>query len=99
MELIDLTKKVDTFIKSNNGYWDLPWLLAAIVEELGELSKTLQLYSSVRQYENMRHTKTELKNVKEECGDLFFALICLTNYLDINLEEALLHTVEKYSNR
>ncbi|MHA1227046.1 MAG: MazG nucleotide pyrophosphohydrolase domain-containing protein [Candidatus Hodarchaeales archaeon] len=99
MKLIDLTKEVDDSIKSKDGYWDLPWLLAAIVEELGELSKALQVYSNIRHQENMRHKKTELKKLKEECGDLFFALICLTNYLDINLEEALLQTVEKYSSR
>ena len=37
--------------------------------------------------------------IEEECGDLFFALICLTNFLGINLETALLKSLTKYDSR
>ncbi|MFX0151881.1 MAG: MazG nucleotide pyrophosphohydrolase domain-containing protein, partial [Candidatus Hodarchaeota archaeon] len=39
------------------------------------------------------------KTVEEETGDLFFSLICLTNSIGIDLEAALLRTLNKYSSR
>ena len=88
--------QVDQYIKSQGGYWDLPWLLAAIVEELGELSRELQSFSGLRgkKFENWNK-----KTIEEETGDLLFALICLTNYLNINLENAVKMSLNKYEER
>ncbi len=96
MNLNELSTKVDLYIKSHGGYWDIPWLLASIIEELGELSKALQLFSGLRE---KKKEQTLINVVNEESGDLFFALICLTNYLGINLETALLNTLNKYAKR
>ena len=89
----------------HGGYWDLPWMLAALAEELGELSRAIQAYGNLRMAsdsfmdQTSRRKKHLLLAVTEECGDLFFALLCLTNALSINLEEAVLKTLEKYSSR
>lgn len=99
MDLNNLTKEVDTFIQTHGGYWDPPWLLAAITEELGELSRALQIHSRIRQGESLDQEKTMSTLIEEECGDIFFALICLTNSYDINLEKALLSTLSKYNSR
>lgn len=96
MTLNNLTTQVDQFIKKHGGYWDLPWLLAALIEELGELSRAIQSLSGLR--EDLFEKSLEIK-VEEESGDLLFALICLTNSLNINLEKALQKSLKKYEKR
>ncbi|MFX0122693.1 MAG: MazG nucleotide pyrophosphohydrolase domain-containing protein [Candidatus Hodarchaeota archaeon] len=99
MDIKNLTDKVDKYIQAQGGYWDPGWLLAAITEELGELSRALQTYYNVRSLIYEKQKKTKEMRIEEECGDLFFALICLTNFLGINLETALLKTLKKYESR
>ena len=99
MDLSSLTGEVDKFIQTHGGYWDPSWLLAAITEELGELSQALQIFFDIRGLQRVKQKKTRKMLIEEECGDLFFALICLTNSLDINLENALFKTLKKYESR
>lgn len=99
MDLCSLSGVVDKFIQNHGGYWDIPWLLAAITEELGELSRALQTYSRIRGVDTSEKEKSVEMLIEEECGDLFFALICLTNFLGINLETALLKSLTKYDSR
>lgn len=99
MDLYGLSDVVDEFIRNHGGYWDIPWLLVAITEELGELSRALQTYSRIRDVDTSGKEKSVETLIEEECGDLFFALICLTNFLGINLETALLKSLAKYDSR
>ena len=99
MTFQDLSSRIDTLIQNQGGYWDLPWLLAALSEELGELSRAVQRYAGIRTLDEINKSKDMFKAVKEECGDLLFALLCLTNYYEIDLEEALLDTLRKYEQR
>ncbi len=99
VDLSRLTDEVDKFIQTHGGYWDTPWLLAAITEELGELSRTLQVYSGIRDTKDSMQKKSIGMLIEEECGDLFFALICLTNFFGIDLETALIKTLGKYNSR
>ncbi|MFW9777291.1 MAG: MazG nucleotide pyrophosphohydrolase domain-containing protein [Candidatus Heimdallarchaeota archaeon] len=105
MQLKELSELVNQFIMRQGGYWNLPWMLAALTEELGELSRAAQVYGDLRvppdprAYQKKRHTKDALLEMAEECGDLLFALLCLTNSLGINLEAELLKSLEKYSTR
>ncbi|HDG63760.1 MAG TPA: hypothetical protein ENG72_00065, partial [Thermococcus sp.] len=39
------------------------------------------------------------KKVKEEIGDVLFALLCIANYYGIDAEGALLESLSKYSTR
>ena len=91
--------QVDRFIRDQGGYWDIPWLLAAITEELGELSRVLQVYTGIRKNSNTILNNSFRELVEEETGDLLFALICLTNFLDIDLEIAVINTLKKYKSR
>ena len=99
MELRNLAEKVNDYIILHGGYWDLPWLLVAITEELGELARALQDYTKIRTIDNKRYIESPLQLVKAECGDLLFSLLCLTNFLEIDLANALLETLDKYSSR
>ena len=99
MELNELAIKVNDFIQTQGGYWDPAWMLAALTEELGELSRSLQVFHSVRDKSTSQRSEVTLSNVEEECGDLIFALLCLTNSLNINLEKTLLNSLEKFKHR
>ncbi|MFX0171641.1 MAG: MazG nucleotide pyrophosphohydrolase domain-containing protein [Candidatus Hodarchaeota archaeon] len=99
MQLQKLTNQVDRFIQKQGGYWDIPWLLAAILEELGELSRVLQIFSGIRETNVSNHEESVKELIEEESGDLFFSLICLTNFIGIDLEVALLRTLNKYNFR
>jgi NTP pyrophosphatase (non-canonical NTP hydrolase) len=99
MELNKLTSQVDRFIRDHGGYWDISWLLAAIMEELGELSRALQIFSGIRETETFNQGELIKKSIEEESGDLFFSLICLTNFIGIDLEIALIKTLNKYNSR
>jgi NTP pyrophosphatase (non-canonical NTP hydrolase) len=99
MELNELAIKVNDFIQTQGGYWDPAWMLAALTEELGELSRSLQVFHSVRDKSTSQRSEVTLSNVEEECGDLIFALLCLTNSLSINLEKTLLNSLEKFKHR
>lgn len=99
MELKNLASEVDKFIRSHGGYWDTSWLLAAITEELGELSRSLQIYVGIRKPILQEQEESMKSLIVEECGDLFFAVLCLTNSLGINLEKALIDTLIKYDSQ
>lgn len=88
----DLQKKVDKFIKAIGGYWDPFQMFTAIVEEVGELAKELELNHDLRPTE-------EAVNLEIEVGDIFFTLICFANAHNISLEQALKKTLAKYSKR
>lgn len=85
MELFDLQKLVDSWIKKSGGYWTELEILGRLIEELGELSHALR--------------KRDTKGIEEEVGDLLFTLIALSNKLGINLENALKESIKKYDVR
>ncbi|MFB0545020.1 MAG: MazG nucleotide pyrophosphohydrolase domain-containing protein [Candidatus Hodarchaeota archaeon] len=86
---------VDEFISKTGGYWPPFEMLAAIFEEVGELSKTLQLIKGSRS----KKERSNFEKLEEEVGDVFFALICFANAFKISLGETLIKTVEKYKER
>lgn len=87
-----LQREVDRVIKSFGGYWEPFEMLAAAVEELGELSREMLKFEGIKE-------KGEKKKIKEEIGDVLFALLCIANYYGIDAEEALLESISKYSTR
>ena len=99
MELNELANKVNSFIRTQGGYWEPAWMLAALTEELGELSRSLQIFHNIRKKSTSHESSETFISVEEECGDILFALLCLTNSLDINLEKTLLNTLKKYKQR
>jgi len=99
MQLNELAMKVNDFIQTQGGYWKPAWMLAALTEELGELSRSLQVFHNIRENSTSYESSETFNNVEEECGDILFALLCLTNSLDINLEKTLENTLKKYEER
>jgi len=93
--LSDFQKKIDDWIQNHGGYWPPLSMLAAIVEELGELAREMNYM------EGFKPKKANIKNngIKEKITDIFFAIICLANYYNIDLERGLRNTLKKYTKR
>ncbi len=93
-----ITSEVRILIEGQGGFWEIPWQLAALMEELGELSRVLQEHQGIRSRED-EFTRDWEDALKLELGDLFFALICLAMSLNVDLLEALDLTIQKYADR
>ena len=67
---------------------------AALVEEIGELSREIN-----HRYSDKKKRGEEVAYVNEEMGDVLFTLICLANQLEVDLEKQLDETLRKWSRR
>ncbi len=96
MELNEAQKRVDDWIsRFEEGYWPPLVNLARLTEEVGELAREL----------NHRYgAKTKKRGEDEqdlalELADVLFVLLVLANEQGVDLEKALLRTLEKYELR
>ena len=89
-------KRIDAFFKENNWpYWSPHQILARLVEEVGELARLINHEYGPKK----KKSEEAVQNVEEEIGDVLYALACLANTHDVNLDEALLKSVEKVASR
>ncbi|ASJ04446.1 nucleotide pyrophosphohydrolase [Thermococcus barossii] len=88
----DLQREVDRTVREFGGYWTPFEMLAALMEEIGELADELLKVEGVKGSGDREH-------LKEELGDVVFALSCIANYYGVDLTEALRETIEKYQER
>lgn len=85
-------REVDALIQELGGYWGPFEMLAALVEEIGELADSLLAVEGIK--------GTQGKDrLEEEIGDVLFALACIANRYGIDLEKSLLGSVRKYRAR
>uniref|UniRef100_A0A7V4CLW6 NTP pyrophosphohydrolase MazG-like domain-containing protein n=1 Tax=Fervidobacterium pennivorans TaxID=93466 RepID=A0A7V4CLW6_FERPE len=69
-------------------------MFASLVEEVGELGREI---NNIERYKIKREAQTSALDV--EIGDVLFSLICIANYFKIDMEDAFLKTLEKYTKR
>ena len=70
-------------------------MLAALMEEVGELSREINHLKGIKP----KKDSEEEKEIKTEMGDLLFALICIANEFEIDISDALENTLNKYYKR
>lgn len=89
-------KLVDDWISQfEEGYWPPLSMLAALVEETGELAKEV---NSLEGYKPKKSDDSDI-DIEMELGDILFALICIANHYHIHLDEALEKVMAKYDVR
>ena len=69
--------------------------LAALTEEVGELSKVMNTMYGDKPKKN----KEEIKNLEEETGDILFSLICNANAEGLDLETCFKKKMDKVYGR
>ena len=92
--LKEIKKKVEEWILNHGGYWSPLAMLSAVMEEVGELAR------EINHLEGFKPKKgNQSSSVGEELGDLFFSIICLANYYQLDLSKKFCEVLEKYSKR
>jgi len=95
LTLKELQRKVDEWIQQfEEGYWPPLAMFASLVEEVGELGREI---NNIERYKIKRESSTSALDI--EIGDVLFSLICIANYFKVDIESALLRTLEKYTKR
>ncbi len=89
-----LQEKVEKFCEENGFKNITEYVLLDLVSEIGEVSKEV-LKSTDDGRKQLKYTP----ELKDELGDSFYSLILVANTLNIDLEEALDHALEKYKRR
>jgi len=87
---------VDKWVRStSSGYWKPNNMMLRLVEEVGELAREV----NHRFGEKPTKPTDTKKELGYEIADVLFTIICIANSLDIDLEEAFDHVIEKYEKR
>lgn len=87
---------VDEWISQfEEGYWPPLSMLASLTEEVGELAREI----NYREEFKVKKESESASSIGLELADIFFSLICLANYYEVDLEEKFDKTMEKYSSR
>ncbi|NLN28998.1 MAG: nucleotide pyrophosphohydrolase [Firmicutes bacterium] len=96
MEIREAQRRVDGWIQQfEEGYWGPLTNLARLMEEVGELAREVN-----HRFGQKRKKPDEPdKEIADELGDIFWALICLANSLQIDLDAALERTLRKVTER
>lgn len=94
MENFKLQHKVQLFTQYFGTQTSPEHRLLDLTSEIGELSKEI-----LKQTNYGKHEFTPSDDWSEELGDVFFALLCLANETDVNLEVALEGVLKKYEKR
>jgi len=90
----ELQEKVKAFCKKHNLESPVEHRVLDTLSELGEVAKEVLKMSDYG-----RSPIKYREEIKSELGDLFYSLITIANYFDIDLEEALDIVLKKYERR
>lgn len=96
MTLKEAQQQVDQWIQ-NHGvrYFNELTNMALLTEEVGELARII-----ARKYGEQSFKKGEEdRSAQEEMADVLFVLICLANQTGVDLEDALMASLEKKTAR
>ena len=88
--------EVDAWIQAvGGGYWSPHANLARIAEETGELARLINHLSGPKP----KKASEAAQELGEELADIIFAIICLANSQNIDLEASLQKVLEKVWDR
>lgn len=91
--MMDEQEKVKEFAEEHDMEATSAFRILDLVAEIGEIA------SDAAKSSDYGMKKEELEVKKDELGDAFFSLLSVANDLDIDLEDALDKSLEKYESR
>lgn len=96
MDIREIQRQVDLYISQfKEGYFPPLVNLARLTEEVGELAREIN-----HRYGPKTKKADELEgDVALELADILFVLVVLANQMEIDLQEAVERTMEKYEVR
>lgn len=94
--IADMQKRVDDYISQfKEGYFSPLSLMARLTEESGELAREI----NDKYGEKPKKESEQDGSVEEELGDLLFVIACISNSLNINLNDCFENTMQKFEIR
>ena len=92
MSLVDIQKQVDEWISQYKvEYYPPLAIITQAIEELGELAREVNNRYGPR----VKKSPEDSADIGDEIADLIFALVCLANSQNINLDESWKKHMEK----
>jgi len=95
MDLKEIQKEVHEWISQYGGYWPPLSMMARFTEETGELAREINHAFGTKK----RKPEEQIKSIQGEIGDILITLACLSNSLNIDLNEAYKETMDKVNKR
>jgi NTP pyrophosphatase (non-canonical NTP hydrolase) len=95
MEIKDASKTVDKIIQNYGGYWEPLSMLARLTEEVGELSRAMNIEYGGKRSKN----SSDGRQIGEELSDVLFTILAIANSEGINLEQMFKDKLEKDSKK
>jgi NTP pyrophosphatase (non-canonical NTP hydrolase) len=91
MEIKLAQNKVDELINAYGGYWEPLSMLARLTEEVGELSRAMNIKFGGKK----RKFEGDGKEINEELADVMFTTLALSNQIGIDLDIEFNNKLEK----
>ena len=91
MEIKEAQNKVDELIMHYGGYWKELSMLARLTEEVGELSRAMNIQFGQKKSK----FEGDGKELNEELADTLFTILALANQLNINIDKELESKLKK----
>ena len=100
MTIQQAQQKVDEWIKTIGvRYFDEMTNTAVLMEEVGEMARLMARIYGEQSFKRKEDEENAKDNLSAEMADVLFVLICLANQTDVDLQSALLKSLEKKTNR
>jgi NTP pyrophosphatase (non-canonical NTP hydrolase) len=87
--------KINNWILEHGGYWPPLSMLGALIEEIGELARIINNLEGFKP----KKLNEESLNLGGEIADIFYALICIANYYNIDIATELDKSIKKIIKR
>ena len=91
MEIKKAQENVDEIIKTYGGYWQPLSMLARLVEEVGELSRAI----NIKHGDKKSKSQEDDKEIEKELSDIMFTILAISNAFNIDLEKELNDKIKK----
>lgn len=91
MEIKEASERVDLMIQHYGGYWEPLSMLARATEELGELSRAMNIKYGGKKSK----CSQDGRQIGEELSDVLFTILAIANSEGIDLEEMFKEKLKK----
>ncbi|MEA3248457.1 MAG: MazG nucleotide pyrophosphohydrolase domain-containing protein [Nanoarchaeota archaeon] len=95
MKINEAQEKVDKIIRAYGGYWEPLSMLARLTEEVGELSRAMNIEFGGKRKKH----DDDRRELREEIADVIFTSLALANTLKIDVAEELDKKISKDYNK
>jgi NTP pyrophosphatase (non-canonical NTP hydrolase) len=100
MTIQDAQQRVDQWIKTIGvRYFNELTNTAVLMEEVGEVSRLMARIYGEQSFKNPDDEKNAKENLSAEMADVLFVLICLANQTGVDLDQALVKSLDKKTKR